>query len=71
MYLFQNLRVRDQVLTSAPSYFDEDEVEIDSGDTSDENEPYNKPTDELDELNNELIDEVYNDLNKELVVRRE
>lgn len=28
VYLFQNLRVRDQIETSTPSYFDEDEVEV-------------------------------------------
>ena len=26
IYLFQNLRVRDQVLTSTPNYFDKEEV---------------------------------------------
>lgn len=38
MYLFQNLRVRDRVLTSTPSYFDGDEVEDGGDDDSDKNE---------------------------------
>ena len=44
VYLFQNLRVRDQVLTSTPDYFDDNEVEICSESDSDED---NKPSSEL------------------------
>lgn len=44
MYLFQNLRVRDQVLTSTPSYFADDEVELCFDSDSDEND---EPSNEL------------------------
>jgi hypothetical protein len=37
VYLFQNYRVRDRVLTSCPSYFNDDEVEECSDSDSDEN----------------------------------
>jgi hypothetical protein len=39
VYLFQNLRVRDKILTSDASYFLDAEVEEASDDEGDENEP--------------------------------
>lgn len=47
VYLFQNLRVRDQVLTSTPSYFDEEEVELGWDSSTDKNELVDDETDEL------------------------
>ena len=44
MYLFQNLRVRDHCTTSTPSYFAENEVEEQSDDEIDENEPTSDAT---------------------------
>lgn len=55
VYLFQNLRVRDRVDTSTPSYFDDDEVELCSDADSDENEPNIEPNIELNNEIGELV----------------
>ena len=39
VYLFQNLRVRDQINTLSPNYFAQDEVEECEDNSGDKNEP--------------------------------